>query len=106
MLETTAAWSATATGILAAVLVSLNLGVRITGWAFVIFTISSVAWMATALIRGDNEALLIQNAVMFVINLIGIYRYLINPSRALRKQMREEERAAQAAGSGGVTAAA
>lgn len=108
LLDTLLSWSATATGILAAVLVSLNLGVRVTGWAFVIFTASSVFWMATALTRGDAEALLVQNAVMFVINLIGIYRYLINPSRKLRKQMAKEdaEREGQAGGSAGATAAA
>ena len=108
LLDQVFAWSATGTGILAAVLVSLNLGVRVTGWAFVIFTVSSVAWMGTALIREDAMALFTQNAVMFVINLIGIYRYLINPSRELKKQMAREaaEQGAQAGGSAGVTAAA
>ena len=108
LLDQVFAWSATGTGIAAAVLVSLNLGVRVTGWAFVIFTVSSVAWMGTALIREDAMALFTQNAVMFVINLIGIYRYLINPSRQLRRQMAQEnaERDAQAAGSAGATATA
>ena len=108
LLDQVLAWSATGTGIAAAVLVSLNLGVRVTGWAFVIFTVSSIAWMGTALIREDAMALFTQNAVMFVINLIGIYRYLINPSRKLRRQMAQEEaqRTAQAGGSAGATAAA
>ena len=110
LLDQVFAWSATGTGILAAVLVSLNLGVRVTGWAFVIFTVSSVAWMGTALIREDAMALFTQNAVMFVINLIGIYRYLINPSRALKRQMAQEAAAqqdgAQAGGSAGATATA
>ena len=108
LIDDIASWSATATGISAAVLVSLNLGVRVTGWAFVIFTVSSVAWMLTAWIREDATALFIQNAVMFVINVIGIYRYLINPDRKLRRQMAEEARQhdAQAAGSAGATAAA
>ena len=102
-------WAATGTGIAAAIVVSLNLGVRATGWGFVVFTVSSVCWIAAALMQGET-ALTVQNGVLFVINLIGIYRYLINPSRALRKQMAEEdgtsEGAAQAGGSAGATAAA
>ena len=101
-LATTLEWAATGTGIAAAIVVSLNLGVRATGWGFVVFTVSSVCWIAAALMQGET-ALTVQNAVLFVINLIGIYRYLVNPSRALRRQMRAE---AQAGGSAGATAAA
>ena len=103
-------WAATGTGIAAAIVVSLNLGVRITGWGFVVFTVSSVCWIAAAVMQGET-ALTVQNGVLFVINLIGIYRYLINPSRALRKQMAQEagedgSSGAQAGGSAGATAAA
>ena len=67
-------WGATVTGIGAAVLVALNLGARLTGWGFVIFTISSIGWIAFALAEGELP-LAIQNGVLFVINLLGIYRY-------------------------------
>lgn len=97
-------WAATGTGIVAAIVVSLNLGVRITGWGFVVFTVSSVCWIAAALMQGET-ALTVQNAVLFVINLIGIYRYLINPSREVKAQMAKEDDA-QAGGSAGATAAA
>jgi hypothetical protein len=70
-------WAATGTGIVAAIVVSLNLGPIKTGWGFVIFTVSSVCWILAALLQGEM-ALTVQNAVLFVINLIGIYRYLIN----------------------------
>jgi hypothetical protein len=69
-------WLATITGISAAVMVSINLGRLVTGWGFVIFTISSVSWMAVGYAI-DGNALLTQNAVLTVINLIGIYRWLI-----------------------------
>ena len=108
LLDQALAWSATSTGVLAAVLVSLNLGVRVTGWAFVIFTVSSVAWMATALVREDAMALLVQNAVLFVINVIGIYRYLIHPSGEVKAQLEDEGEGdtPQAGGSAGATATA
>ncbi|MBB4659762.1 hypothetical protein [Parvularcula dongshanensis] len=106
LIDNAFSWAATGTGILAAVLVSLNLGVRVTGWAFVVFTVSSVAWMVTALMREEGTALFVQNAVMFVINLIGIYRYLLHPNRQLRAQMAKEAGEGQGAGSAGATAAA
>ena len=93
-------WAATGTGIAAAVIVSLNLGARITGWGFVIFTVSSVCWIATAVMQGEMP-LTIQNGVLFVINLIGIWRYLFHPERQ-EKQAQES----QAGGSAGATAAA
>lgn len=84
-------WAATGTGILAAIIVSLNLGAKKTGWGFVVFTFSSVCWIIAALMEGEM-ALTIQNAVLFVINVIGIWRYLLNDGQT-----------SQAAGSGGVT---
>ncbi|MCQ8184295.1 hypothetical protein [Parvularcula maris] len=87
-------WCATGTGIAAAIIVSLNLGARMTGWGFVIFTVSSVCWIAAALMQ-EEMALTVQNGVLFVINLIGVYRYLINKGRG--------EKSGQAAGSAGGT---
>jgi hypothetical protein len=91
-------WVATGTGVLAAIIVSLNLGPKKTGWGFVIFTVSSVAWIVAAMMQ-DELALTVQNAVLFVINVIGIYRYLLHPER-------QEKKKQQGAGSGGATAAA
>lgn len=69
-------WLASGSGMIAAAMVSLDLGRRLTGWGFVIFLGSSLAWIAGAVLTGD-AALGTQNAVLFVINLIGVYRYLL-----------------------------
>ena len=69
-------WSATLTGIFAAITVSLNLGARITGFGFIVFTVSSLCWVTVALLSRETP-LAIQNGVLFIINCIGIYRYLI-----------------------------
>ncbi len=69
-------WYASLSGILAAFMVSLDLGRRLTGWGFVIFVTSSVAWFAGAWMTED-WALGTQNTVLFGINLLGVYRYLI-----------------------------
>ncbi len=69
-------WFASISGMTAALMVSLDLGRRATGWAFVIFVASSVAWFAGAWLTED-WALGTQNSVLFAINLLGVYRYLI-----------------------------
>ena len=68
-------WVASFTGITAAFMVSLDLGRRLTGIAFVVFTVSSIAWITAAYILGDTP-LVTQNTVLFGINLLGVYRYL------------------------------
>lgn len=65
-----------ASGTLAAIMVSANIGRRITGYGFVIFTLSSVTWIAYALQDGEMP-LILQNAVLTAVNLAGIYRWLI-----------------------------
>lgn len=68
-------WTASTTGMVAAVLVALNAGAKITGIGFVIFCASSIVWIAASVIEGNNP-LAIQNIVLLGINLFGIYRYL------------------------------
>lgn len=67
---------AMATGTLAAIMVSVNAGRRMTGYGFVIFTLSSVTWIIYAL-QDSEMPLILQNAVLTAINLGGIYRWLI-----------------------------
>lgn len=69
-------WFATGTGIIAALMVSLDSGRRVTGWGFVIFVASAIAWIAGAVLSQD-WALTAQNGVLLGINLFGVYRYLI-----------------------------
>jgi hypothetical protein len=69
-------WSASVSGILAAVVVALNLGRRITGIGFVVFTVSSVSWMVAGYLE-NLPSLVTQNVVLTAINLLGIYRWLV-----------------------------
>lgn len=68
-------WTASISGMIAAILVALNAGARVTGIGFSIFTGSSVAWIASSLLDGNNP-LAVQNLVLLAINIFGIYRYL------------------------------
>lgn len=69
-------WFASISGMIAAFMVSLDLGRRVTGWGFALFVASSIAWIAGALMASD-EPLWTQNLVLFGINIFGVYRYLI-----------------------------
>lgn len=66
-----------AAGVVAAALVSLDLGRRVTGWAMVLFVTSSIALIAWGFLGEDNEGIGWQNVVLLVINATGVYRYLV-----------------------------
>ena len=69
-------WYATVSGIVAALMIAADWGRRVTGWGFVLFCTMNLAWIGFGLID-DTGGLTTQNAVLFAINLLGIYRYLI-----------------------------
>ncbi|WP_185829239.1 PRC-barrel domain-containing protein [Sphingomonas ginkgonis] len=52
-----------------------NLGSRVTGWGFGVFTIGSIAWIALGLATGQPN-LVWQNAILTALNLFGIWRWL------------------------------
>ena len=60
---------------IAALIVASNLGARITGVGFIIFTIGSVAWSILGLAT-DQANLLWQNVILTGLNLFGIWRWL------------------------------
>ena len=69
-------WIGTGLTIIAALMVSLDLGRRITGYGFLLFAISSLFWLTVA--RQDGQlGLWLTNAVLFCINLIGVWRWLV-----------------------------
>ncbi|MEA3390438.1 hypothetical protein [Sphingobium sp. CCH11-B1] len=63
---------------LAALIVSLNLGRRITGWAFVLFVTSSIALIGWGFLDDNSEGIGWQNVALLGINAIGVWRYLIS----------------------------
>lgn len=69
------AWIATIATITAATITASNLGARITGYGFVVFTVGSIAWFGLGLATGQ-PALVWTNAVLTFLNLFGIWRWL------------------------------
>ena len=74
-------WYGSIAGAVAALIVSLDLGRKPTGWAFVIFVTGSIALIAWGFLSKDAKGIGTQNIVLFVINVIGVYRYLIRKKK-------------------------
>ncbi len=83
-------WYATIAGIIAAILVASDLGRRITGTGFVIFCTMNVAWIAWAQTQEDGGGLTWQNAILFGVNLIGIWQYLLSPKNRRKMEVVKE----------------
>jgi hypothetical protein len=60
---------------LAALIVASNLGARITGFGFIVFTVGSVSWSILGLTT-EQPNLLWQNVVLTGLNIFGIWRWL------------------------------
>jgi hypothetical protein len=74
-MENSLSWVATAATIIAASITASNLGSRITGYGFIVFTVGSIAWFGFGLMSGQ-PALVWTNAVLTFLNLFGIWRWL------------------------------
>ena len=70
-------WYGSIAGVVAALIVSLDLGRRPTGWAFVIFVTGSITLILWGFLGPEAEGIGTQNIFLLGINLIGVYRYLI-----------------------------
>lgn len=75
MIADLAGWVAPAATMIAAMMTAANLGARITGWGFVVFTIGSVGWSVVGLSSGQTN-LVATNAFLTLVNGVGIWRWL------------------------------
>ena len=74
-METSLSWIATIATIAAATITASNLGSRITGYGFIVFTVGSIAWLGLGLMTGQ-PALTWTNIALTFLNLFGIWRWL------------------------------
>ena len=75
MLQDIAGWVAPAATMIAAMMTAANMGARLTGWGFVVFTVGSICWCVIGATSGQTN-LLASNGFLTVVNLIGIWRWL------------------------------
>lgn len=74
-MENIVSWVATVATIVAACMTASNLGARITGYGFVVFTLGSVAWFTLGWLT-NQQPLIWTNVVMTFLNLFGVWRWL------------------------------
>jgi hypothetical protein len=79
-MEQIASYVAPAATILAALITASNLGPRITGWGFVVYTLGALAWLAIGLTVGPSS-LVWQNAILLPLDIFGIWRWLGRQTR-------------------------
>jgi hypothetical protein len=68
-------WFGTATGLVGALVLALNL--PISGWGWVLFAVSSASWTAAGLLMRETSLVLLQGGFL-VVDLIGVWRWLID----------------------------
>ena len=74
-LEAGAQWIAPGATMIAAMMTAANLGARVTGWGFAIFSVGAIAWVIVALASGQHN-LLLSNAFLLIVDLVGVWRWL------------------------------
>ena len=71
-------WYATVSGVIAALMLASDLGRKVTGYGFVLFCTMNIAWIVFAQSQPDGEGLTWQNGILFGVNLLGVYQYLLS----------------------------
>jgi hypothetical protein len=73
-------WVATVATIAAAFMTASNLGSRVTGYGFAVFTFGALCWIAVGVLT-QQPALLWTNLVLFVLDIFGVWRWLGRQAR-------------------------
>ena len=76
----TISWVATVATILAASMTAANLGSRITGYGFAVFTAGALCWIAVGALT-HQPALMWTNVVLTALDIFGVWRWLGRQSR-------------------------
>ena len=93
-MEQIPSYVAPAATMIAAMMTAANLGARVTGWGFVVFTLGSICWSIIGITTGQQN-LLLSNAFLTLVNLVGIWRWLGRQAKhgdGSRRAMKRSER--------------
>ena len=93
----TAGWIALVATCIAALMTAANLGARVTGWGFVVFTVGAAAWIAVGVATHQTQ-LLWSNIFLGLVDLFGIWRWLGRRARFGDAAQAEEARSEAGAG--------
>jgi nicotinamide riboside transporter PnuC len=88
-------WIAAIGTMFAAAMVAADYSRRVSGFGFVLFAIVSCLWVYSGLTAKDGMPLAIQNGVLLLINLFGVWQFLI--SRKKKAEIDEADKIAEQA---------
>ena len=83
-------WYATISGIVAALMLASDQGRKVTGWGFVLFCTMNIAWIVFAQSQDEGAGLTWQNAILFGVNLLGVYQYLLSAKNRRKMEVVEQ----------------
>ena len=70
-------WIAAIGTMLAAALIAMDKGRRVTGWGFVLFCAVSITWIVSGL-TSDALPIAAMNVILLLINAYGVWQYLLS----------------------------
>ena len=83
-------WYATISGVIAALMLAGDFGRKVTGLGFILFCTMNVAWILFARTQPEGGGLTWQNAILFGVNLLGVYQYLLSPKNRRKMEVAAE----------------
>ena len=86
-------WYATISGVIAALMLASDLGRKVTGFGFVLLCTMNIAWIVHAQSQPEGGGLMWQNGILFAVNLLGVYQYLVSAKN--RRKMEVIEKAVE-----------
>ncbi len=86
-------WYATISGVIAALMLASDQGRKVTGLGFVLFCTMNVAWIVHAQSQPEGTGLTWQNGILFAVNLLGVYQYLLSSKN--RRKMEVVDKAVE-----------
>jgi|SRR5579872_1369228 len=93
----TISWAATIATIIAASITAANLGSRITGYGFVIFTLGALCWTVVGALN-HQVPLMWTNMVLTILDVFGIWRWLGRQARVEKGARAASEASEEEAG--------
>ena len=88
-------WIGAIGAIIAAALIAADLGRKVTGWGFVLFSVVSVVWIVSGLTAADGLPIAVQNGLLLLINIYGVWQFLLSPKK--KREIEKAEKIAEQA---------
>lgn len=87
-------WIGAIGAIIAAAMIAADLGRKVTGWGFVLFSVVSIVWVVAGL-TSDGMPIAVQNGLLLIVNLYGVWQFLLSPKK--KREIEEAEKIAEEA---------